>query len=782
MRTQQYSKIEALVAKYKTLASDTDMVKEAEKRIDSDPNFFAPDLNDLARVNFGEQLLGRVYSLKAGNSANSEVLKHYSLSTSCYIKGLLTDVEEQYLVDQFDEFVDYAFDHFNLSIDLSWTFDSISEWSSLSSYLLENKSGKVFVPNSNKGREFVGLNNCELTVGAEFTDAAIRSLACGFSVDKYEFLNDDTQLLSGLDDGQFDAVIASICNQNDEIQDSFNALFRVVKDGGDLLLCVAKEVALSKGTAEIRNQIIQSRTLQEVIQLPSGNILLHIVKKPHDTIVMCDASALTLRSNDKVIDIDAFIKEVEMANQPERDDNPIMRRYSYEKVNEHVLLPQYYLSFPESGTPMEALVSIAKEMILTDECHTDDKVVTVNHLSNVFTKGAFKVADLASPKLDRLRRYYKVSGPAVIMAVSDQNIAIGYTTEDKSFLVPRNLYALLPKEGIGVRYLACMLFDESVRSQLTKLVYGKGMSARLAYHWTDLILAEEHPATEQQKLVQDAILRDYAEQEDYVALQEKGFKHAIRLRKHALSQNISSFDSMFRTLEHCMKEHKGCLNSSDQLSPVSPMTVADAMSILHSDLEVICERVAHLTDEQDWGACEAIEPQQFIENFEAQHNNLGFRFDHLWEDFETNCFAKDVFDKQTGKLLFHEGESMNTAWFPKKALLQVFENIVSNAREHGFTDKSRQDYVVQSSWTTDGLNMLIKISNNGTPLPADVNAGLVLEYGYTTALNQRGHGGIGGGEISEIMHKFGGDVTVISTPENKFTVTYVLTLPLTSLY
>jgi hypothetical protein len=67
-----------------------------------------------------------------------------------------------------------------------------------------------------------------------------------------------------------------------------------------------------------------------------------------------------------------------MANQPERDDNPIMRRYSYEKVNEHVLLPQYYLSFPESGTPMEALVSIAKEMILTDECHTDDKVVTVN--------------------------------------------------------------------------------------------------------------------------------------------------------------------------------------------------------------------------------------------------------------------------------------------------------------------------------------------------------------------------------------------------------------------
>ena len=125
---------------------------------------------------------------------------------------------------------------------------------------------------------------------------------------------------------------------------------------------------------------------------------------------------------------------------------------------------------------------------------------------------------------------------------------------------------------------------------------------------------------------------------------------------------------------------------------------------------------------------------------------------------------------------------MNTAWFPRKALQQVFDNIVSNAREHGFTDKSRQDDVIQTSWTTDGLNMLIKIANNGAALPSDLNTDLVLEYGYTTALNQHGHAGIGGGEMAEIMHKFGGDIRVISTPDKKFTVTYVLTMPLASIY
>jgi signal transduction histidine kinase len=368
------------------------------------------------------------------------------------------------------------------------------------------------------------------------------------------------------------------------------------------------------------------------------------------------------------------------------------------------------------------------------------------------------------------------------MAVSQQNIAIGYTADSSSFLVPRNLYALKPIEGVDVKYLACMLLSKDIREQLTRLVLGIGVFARLASHWSEYTLMELHSEQEQQNMVQTAILKDYAEQEHFMALQEKGFKHAIRLRKHALSQNISAFDSLFHYLEHLMSEHKGELKASEQLSPISTMTVADAMGILHSNLRVISDRVNHLTDDQDWGPCEVIEPQQFIEDYEKQHTGTEFRFCHLWENFSSNYFKKDVFDQKTGKLVFHEGESMNAAWFPRRALQQVFDNIVSNAREHGFTDKSRQDYVIQTSWTTDGLNMLIKVANNGAPLPSDLNTDLVLEYGYTTALNQRGHAGIGGGEMAEIMHKFGGDIRVISTPDKKFTVTYVLSMPLASIY
>ena len=287
---------------------------------------------------------------------------------------------------------------------------------------------------------------------------------------------------------------------------------------------------------------------------------------------------------------------------------------------------------------------------------------------------------------------------------------------------------------------------------------------------------------EQAKVVREVVLKDYAEQENDAAMREKGFKHSIRLRKHALSQNISALDSLFSSLKYYMEDNNGRIHAKDQLSSVSSMTVGEAMDSLKSQLKVICERVEKLSDEQDYGKCEAIEPQEFIEGYEREHHNVTFKFSHAWESFEKNSFQRDYFDKKTGKLLFHKGESLNSAWFPKKALKQVLDNIVSNALEHGFTDITRDDYVIKSSWTTDGLNMVVRVSNNGTPMPADINTELVLEYGYTTALNERGHGGIGGGEIAEIMHRFGGDVSVVSSPDKQFTVTYILRMPLASLY
>jgi len=777
MRTQKYIQVEAIVAKYENLASETEAVKKTQSEF---TEFFVPE--DFQRLDFVEQLVGHIYQLSAGKQANAHIVQAYKEYTCYYISGLISATEESFLVDNFDVLLDYAFEHLSIS-SIGFDFDEPKEWSSLVPYLLGNRKGKIFIPNSDNGREFVGLEQCDLVVASGFANAAMRAYACGQHIEQYISYASDEGLWADLGDGMFDAILVEYSSFNEwSAEDVFVACNRIVKNGGDILFCVSKKFVLSSEIAFLQHYVMEQKMLQEVILLPSGKILFHFVKKAHDTIVMCDATSLAQKADEKVVDVAAFQKEVKMANMPEREESPIIRRLSYEKLRTDILLPSFYLRFPENGTPISEIVEAATAPILSDECTKDKRVVTVNQLSKVFSKSKFNVNELPLLRTDRIRRYYCVNGPAVILAVSDKEIAVGYTTDDTTFLVPNNLYVLKPTAHIDVRFLASQILDSSVQEQLVCLVYGKGHRATLANSWSNLMRIEIPSIEQQQKLVQDMVLKDFALQERYVEKREKGFRHSIRLRKHALSQNISAFDSLFSSLEYCMQEHNGRLKSNDLLAPVSKMTVGEAMEVMRSKLRTICERVAQLTDEQDWGKCEFIEPQQFIERYEREHHDSKFIFKHLWDEFETNCFAKDVFDKKTGKLLFHKGESMNVAWFPIRALRQVFDNIIANACAHGFTDANRKDYVIQTSWTTDGLNLLIEVANNGTPMPTDINPDLVLEYGYSSALNQNGHGGIGGGEIAEVMRKYGGDVKIISTPEKKFTVTYVLKMPLASLY
>lgn len=780
MRTQKYIQVEAIVAKYENLASETEVVKMIRRELYGP---FVPDDVDFGYLEFVEQIVGHIYQLSAGKHANEYVVKEYRTYNSYYISGLISEAEEMFLVENFDVLLDYASEHLRSDDVDPYYFDTPTEWSALVPYLLENKKGNIFIPTSDNGREFVGLEQCNLVVASGFANAAMRAYACGQQIELYNNTASTEGLWTDLADEMFDAVLVEYSSFNEfSLEESFAACNRIVKNGGDILFCISKRFVLCGDTAFLHQYIMEQKTLQSIVQLPSGNILFHFVKVPHDTIIMCDATSLVQKSDEKVIDVTAFQKEIEMLCMSERIESSIMRRFSYDSINTDILLPSYYLSFPKSSTPISKITEDVVDSVLSDECSKEYHVVTINNLSNVFSKAEFRVSDLPLLRTERLRRYCRVNGPAVIVAVSEKELAVGYTTDDATFLVPGNLYVLKPTKQVDVRFLGSQMLGRSAQAQMVKLVYGKIHGATLSNLWRDLVNIDVPSLEMQQKQVQDILLMDYALQEQHVEMREKGFRYSIRLRKHALSQNISAFDSLFGSLAYCMQEHNGRLKSNDLLSPISGMTVGEAMEIMRSRLRTICERVAQLTDEHDWGKSEAIEPQMFIEEYEKNHRDSKFVFKHLWNDAETNCFRRDIFDKKTGKLLFHKGESPYAAWFPKRALQQVLDNIVANACAHGFMDVNRKDYAIQTSWSTDGLNLLIEVANNGAPMPTGVNSDLILEYGYSSALNQKGHGGIGGGEIAEVMRKYGGDVKVLSTPEKKFTVTYVLKMPLASLY
>lgn len=134
MRTQKYTEVEAIIAKYENLASETKAVKKTQNAF---TDFFAPE--DFKRLDYVEQLIGYIYQLSAGKQANENVVKEYEEYTRYYISGLISETEEAFLVDNFDILLDYAFEHLNVIATLGLDFDEPKEWSSLVPYLLENK-------------------------------------------------------------------------------------------------------------------------------------------------------------------------------------------------------------------------------------------------------------------------------------------------------------------------------------------------------------------------------------------------------------------------------------------------------------------------------------------------------------------------------------------------------------------------------------------------------------------------------------------------------------------
>lgn len=772
MQTEIRKQVEAIVTKYTNSALE---------------------LNEYDKTPLMWDLIGRIYLLRAGSDANADIVNAYCISSGD-IKSSLTEKDKLFLVENFEVFIDYALEN-SPSIDGSWS------WDTLLPELWENHSGEIFLSDIGDVRGFVEQDKYNLTFGEFSTDGALRAYAKGMNY-QYHIKDKQGTLGSDLKDGQFDIVIyrsrsLKLLLSGEISEADFNACFRIVKEGGEILIFLNNGFALNDKNASIYERICKEKYLKTIIQLPSRRILLHFVKKAQDSVVVCDATTLVKNENERDfyrfiygtdfgrdIDRTALREVIEKANMPDNNGtSQIIRRVSYDELHEkNILLPSVYLYSPTEGIPICQMIEPELKVGWTDEFQGLEKVVTINRLSKVFSKCEFHVDDLHTLDASRSRQYRKVEGPVVIIAVSTKEVIVGYTTEETSFLVAANLYPLKPVAGLDVRYFASLLLSSSVQRLLTELVDTDYRSnRRLISSWAKLIRINIPSVEEQQKIVQETVLKDFAIQENHAAIREKGFMNSIRLRKHALSQNVSAFDSLFRSLEYCMQENNGSLNAKDRLSPVSPITVENAMEVLHSELQTICNRVAQLTNEQDWGKCEAIEPEEFIEKYEKEHLNPTFSFTPH-DDWGYNRYEEDVLSED-GKLLFRKGDARCNAWFPKKALKQVFDNIVANAREHGFTDKSRKDYRIDIQWMKVGFNMIITISNNGTPMPSDLDTGLVLEYGYSSALNERGHGGIGGGEMAEIMRQFGGDICVNSDPKRYYrTVTYALKIPLASSY
>ena len=342
-----------------------------------------------------------------------------------------------------------------------------------------------------------------------------------------------------------------------------------------------------------------------------------------------------------------------------------------------------------------------------------------------------------------------------------------FASEDKPVAVDKGIMAFCPNDDVSIYTLAAILRMPIVYNQIVS--YEK---FGLSEHLVDIKVPFD------KWLIDNEVSRLVNEEKTVLTITNanEDIKKSVRMRKHALTQSMSSIQAMFNALNAYRVRKGGMMADEDIISRVKGTTVNEAFEYLSRNIKGIMPVLEHITDvEYSFGDSEWIEPESFIDNYISKNEKGWITFSPIITWVEGDNKAKDdIVDSSTGMLLFRKGEAFSQFMFPKDALEKILDNIISNAQSHGF-DKSRDDYHIKFSWYAENKTVKLLIENNGSPIPDDRDPASLLEYGVSTALHSDGHNGIGCNEIDDIMQRYDGKVEILSSPQEEYTVKYLLT-------
>jgi len=336
------------------------------------------------------------------------------------------------------------------------------------------------------------------------------------------------------------------------------------------------------------------------------------------------------------------------------------------------------------------------------------------------------------------------------------------------FAVDNGIHVFCPKNGFDANSLAAILRLPIVYRQLQAF-----QEFEIENHLDDIFVPTD------KRIIYDEIRRMKIG-EDVVGDFEKKLtkkEKSLRMRKHALTQSLSSIKAMFVALNAYRKRKDGHLNDEDIISRIQGTTVQDAFEFINKGILEMMPALEHIADvEYTFAKAESFDPEEFIETYIAKEEKgwLNFKPVVTWKK-GSNKAQTNIYNDEEGPVAIAKGQPLNTIEFPKDALEKILENIISNAKAYAFTDDTRKDYQLKFSWRANGDVLIIEIENNGTPIPEDRDSSSLLEYGVSSALHHDGHNGIGCYEIDSIMRRYKGTVEIVSTPKETFTVKYVLT-------
>ena len=791
--------VEALVAKYRNFV-DEHCPKES---------FWDPKEGNISRPLdpidcYAEaHLLVTLYKRIAGENTDQNILEALSKYTTAFYTNALNEEEMDFLANHFSKVSTFIFNNFADKYTKGWIGRPTQKVYEIIEKLKKVEAGKtIFIGGAGLCDMALLFPNCTIKGYSEYDFfeehigdkemwalGQIRLFAAGIKSEIKPFHEDtkNSQYMSDVDIAIFDTAD----RYSYPFSNGSEHLFQYMKPNSKFLLFLDKQNAAGNSMEGLTKMLVEKKCIYSIVSFEEPNAIFG-TNTTKTTICVCANKAV---SNVVCIKNDATGDLIQL---------------SANMLDPTILWPSYYLTAKsKEGIALSEIVSFQdlkpknmEDIVFKKTTFNDEKeciewilsdkeknilVVAPTNLSTRYEDAKLCKENLhpaGDPLFEKqLGLLCNIMQPCVLLYGRKDKLVAGYIKDlpSEGIVAYRQFACLVPKEGIDVRYVAALLLTPEVKNQIMSICEGE-VDAQLFPLIMDKIIVPNHTDLERATFLSEANYNAFESSRKELEQEHKSYIKAVRMRKHALTQSASSIEATFYALNAYRERKNGTISDNERISRIAQTTVKDAFEYLSMATKDLLVKLDHIADvEYTFTKPEWINPEEFVESYIQKHENGWVNFKPVvkWAKGH-NLADKDLTDL-SGETILHKGEPIYTMMFPRDALKQILDNIVSNAISHGFIDKSYHNYQLRFSWETDGTALKMCVENNGAPIPSDRSTSSLLEYGVSTSLNFNGHHGIGCNEIDSIMRKYDGKIELVSSPEDEFRVKYILTFNRTNI-
>lgn len=807
-----------------------------------------------------EQLLGHFYSVVAGEKAEKEILDQ--LLPDVYDKNTFSEEEESFLTAHFKEMVNYiiltpcddSLDRVNRS-DGKNAYTIPSEVLELIKARVEIPAGsRIYYPNTAFAQLANLFSGCTYycdTMFYAWTRVAI--YANGIVTDTFDY---DT-IPSSCDVVM--SYIAKVSYDSKSLTKILEA-YKNMSIGGKLVLLCPSDLLWKKDTdkaycpqADLRNQLVQDKSIVEIIQLPSvmspnldtHNWCLLIAEKGHaaksanlidarfafmdtkysfsmedmkgmgENIVGrffsgTESGRFVMNSSfGTALDTNALNAMIDNKGFLGKEGLRKMVCVDKAQLDADNLSPQIYVverPTPDLETiPLNSICQLANRQVksLDFDLPLDTPWIKEHNLSRIF-QGALdmetiEIADCPNiPPHDSDYEFdndgkfvedsfhYLIGGKPKSMQVAqyrastylDGNTNAVIFKQDKddiktalflssghpvvvegSFFRDKRIMVFYPCRGVDVLKLLAVLKMPVVYRQIQAYEeFGLNNHLKdILIPWNELVINDE-----KKRLLTEE--DSFKTQENKFNEMKTEYINEVRMRKHDMRPHMKQLKSAKNLMQHYIDN----LNTEENVRE----HLCRQLTRFQVALTHLSDIIEHLSDEEQFGESERFCLTDYFEKLITESSGNFF-------DIVFNVDSKAVERYLQHKLYAFRDHIIASAKDPNNKMREysfsthwsyaiiapldfdrMVQNILENARKHGFTDQSRTDYVIWITLSVDPRKdmYIIDFMNNGTPLPDGMTKARYGLKGEKAGLT--GGTGYGGYIVKKIVSHYGGDLDV----------------------